>query len=372
MRPGASATSTFTVSDDDTARALGSGDLPVLATPRLLAWCEAATCATVADALAPGSTTVGTRVRLEHTAASAVGAEIRVTATLGYVDGRLLRFEVVAVQGGDERVVGHGEVTRVVVDATADRSADSRRKSDGSGHRGVMSGRLGPLIHVRPDLLSPAAGGSDREDLVRRNLPLVGHLVREAVSRAPGRVADDDFRAAGMQALVRAAESFDPERDGGFTGYASTRIRGALVAQLRGVDWAGRRPERTHDTAGHQTGRQARPQTGEQTGEQTGQQRDESLSAAVHGLPDRLRSVVEGYFFAGRPTADLAVELGISEGEVVQLRTEAVRLLGGALGAPSVSRAARSARTSFYAGLAAHRGAAGRVPSWPSAARRPA
>jgi fluoroacetyl-CoA thioesterase len=117
MRPGANATSTFTVADADTARALGSGDLPVLATPRLLAWAEAATCAAVADALEPGATTVGTRVRLEHTAASAVGATVRVTASLGYVDGRLLRFEVVAVSGPEERVVGHGEVTRVVVDA---------------------------------------------------------------------------------------------------------------------------------------------------------------------------------------------------------------------------------------------------------------
>jgi fluoroacetyl-CoA thioesterase len=117
MRPGATATSTFTVSDADTARALGSGDLPVLGTPRLLAWAEAVTCAAVTEALEPGAATVGTRVRLEHTAASAVGATVRVTATLGHVDGRLLRFEVVAVSEPDERVVGHGEVTRVVVDA---------------------------------------------------------------------------------------------------------------------------------------------------------------------------------------------------------------------------------------------------------------
>ena len=117
MRPGASATSTYTVTDADTARAVGSGDLPVLGTPRLLTWCEATTCAAVADDLQPGGTTVGTRVRLEHTAASPVGASVRVTATLAHVDGRLLRFEVVAVQEPDERVVGHGEVTRVVVDA---------------------------------------------------------------------------------------------------------------------------------------------------------------------------------------------------------------------------------------------------------------
>ena len=48
-----------TVADDDTAEAVGSGSLPVLGTPRLLAWCEAATCAAVAPCLAEGETTVG-------------------------------------------------------------------------------------------------------------------------------------------------------------------------------------------------------------------------------------------------------------------------------------------------------------------------
>jgi len=111
----ASAALTFTVSEQDTAAAVGSGDLPVLGTPRLLAWAEAATCAAVADELAASETSVGTRVSLEHRAASAVGEEIRVTATVSHRDGRLLRFEVVAVDARDT-VVGYGEVTRVVVD----------------------------------------------------------------------------------------------------------------------------------------------------------------------------------------------------------------------------------------------------------------
>jgi fluoroacetyl-CoA thioesterase len=106
---------TFTVTDDDTAAALGSGSLPVLGTPRLLAWCEAATCAAVDASLEAGRSSVGTRVQLEHVGASPVGAEVVVTASVVYVDGRLVRFEVVA-QHADERVVGHGEVTRVVVD----------------------------------------------------------------------------------------------------------------------------------------------------------------------------------------------------------------------------------------------------------------
>jgi fluoroacetyl-CoA thioesterase len=109
-------TLSFTVTDDDTAAALGSGSLPVLGTPRLLAWCEAATCAAVEDDLAAGETSVGTRVELEHTRASLFGARIEVTATPVFSDGRLRRFSVSARQD-DGRVVGTGEVTRVVVDA---------------------------------------------------------------------------------------------------------------------------------------------------------------------------------------------------------------------------------------------------------------
>lgn len=115
------ATLTFTVTDDDTALAVGSGSLPVLGTPRLLAWCEAATCAAIESALSEGSTSVGTRVSLEHLAASPVGAALDVTATGIFSDGRLHRFSVAAQHAGgtakDAKVVATGEVTRVVVDA---------------------------------------------------------------------------------------------------------------------------------------------------------------------------------------------------------------------------------------------------------------
>jgi fluoroacetyl-CoA thioesterase len=110
---GRTATREFVVSDADTAIAVGSGSLPVLGTPVLLAWCEAATCAALD--LPEGSTSVGTRVALEHLAASAVGAAIAVTASVSYADGRLLRFTVEARMG--EVLVGSGEITRVVVDA---------------------------------------------------------------------------------------------------------------------------------------------------------------------------------------------------------------------------------------------------------------
>jgi fluoroacetyl-CoA thioesterase len=110
----------FTVTEADTALAVGSGSLPVLGTPRLLAWCEAATCAAVEDDLADGETSVGTRVELEHLAATPVGGSIEVTARQVYADGRLRRYAVSArevdPEGRAGKLVGSGEVTRVVVD----------------------------------------------------------------------------------------------------------------------------------------------------------------------------------------------------------------------------------------------------------------
>ena len=113
--PGQTATQEHTVTEQDTAAAVGSGSLAVLATPRLIAWCEAATCAAVEPSLGPGQTTVGTRITFEHIAPSPVGAVVSVSASTQHVDGRLVRFTVSARQGG--RLVGSGEVTRVVVGA---------------------------------------------------------------------------------------------------------------------------------------------------------------------------------------------------------------------------------------------------------------
>jgi fluoroacetyl-CoA thioesterase len=111
------ATLEFEVTDGDTARALGSGDLDVLATPRLLAWCEAVTLAELADQLTAGQTSVGSRVSLEHLAATPVGGRASVTASLDYQDGRLVRFAVSAVDRSG-RLIATGEITRVIVDRT--------------------------------------------------------------------------------------------------------------------------------------------------------------------------------------------------------------------------------------------------------------
>lgn len=103
------------VTDADTALALGSGGLAVLGTPRLLAWCEAATCRALEGRLPPGSSSVGTAVALEHLAASAVGEAVTVVAVVRSVEGRRIGFEVEATDAGGT-VIGRGTVERVVVD----------------------------------------------------------------------------------------------------------------------------------------------------------------------------------------------------------------------------------------------------------------
>ena len=106
----------YEVTEADTAIALGSGDVPVLATPRLVAWLEAATVEAASSYTGPGRTTVGTAVRVAHRRPTFVGGTVTVEATLaGPPDGDRLRFLVRAVDAAGE-VVGDGEVDRVIVD----------------------------------------------------------------------------------------------------------------------------------------------------------------------------------------------------------------------------------------------------------------
>jgi fluoroacetyl-CoA thioesterase len=129
------------VADEDTAISAGSGDVPVLATPRLLALAEAAAVAAIAPHLPPGMTSVGTSASLEHRRASPIGAEVVVEAELTEVDGRRLMFSFIARESAprpgegaatagedgvreegagldseEDLVVGAGTVERVLVD----------------------------------------------------------------------------------------------------------------------------------------------------------------------------------------------------------------------------------------------------------------
>jgi fluoroacetyl-CoA thioesterase len=117
LAPGLEAAFRYTVTGADTAAAVGSGEVPVLATPRVLALAERATVDAVAGALEAGATTVGTRVELDHLAPSPVGAELAVRAVLERVEGQRLQFAVALADG--DRPVAQVLVTRVVVDAAA-------------------------------------------------------------------------------------------------------------------------------------------------------------------------------------------------------------------------------------------------------------
>jgi fluoroacetyl-CoA thioesterase len=102
------------VSDADTARALGSGTVDVLGSPRLVALCEEACCNALTNALDDGMTTVGMRIQFDHLQPTPVGAEVVAEAVLEKIEGRRLKFTVSASDSGG--LVAAGKITRVLVD----------------------------------------------------------------------------------------------------------------------------------------------------------------------------------------------------------------------------------------------------------------
>lgn len=102
------------MTDADTARAVGSGDVDVLATPRLLALFEQATVDALTGILEDGQSSVGMRVQLDHLQPTPVGAEISAEAHLEKIEGRRMTFSVTASDSGG--LVGAGKVTRVIID----------------------------------------------------------------------------------------------------------------------------------------------------------------------------------------------------------------------------------------------------------------
>ncbi len=115
---GLSAQLELIVADRTPPRHFRSGDVPVLATPRLLALCEEATCRATDGHLADSQASVATRVQFDHLAPVAVGSVVLAEATLVKVEGRRLIFTVSAarLEGDGGGLVGAGRVTRVVLD----------------------------------------------------------------------------------------------------------------------------------------------------------------------------------------------------------------------------------------------------------------
>jgi RNA polymerase sigma factor for flagellar operon FliA len=235
---------------------------------------------------------------------------------------------------------------------------------------------------VTPSATKPTPTRAEVEELVRANLALVGHLVRDVLNRVPAHVNRDDLTSAGMYALTLSAKSFDPRLGVPFARFAAIRIRGALTDELRTMDWASRavrgkarelntvRTELTHSIGREPSRTEIAGAMGMSMSELAGLESDVhraglvSLQAlpsedgaaavptstddhpetmlikreqigylhdAVAELPAKLRLVVEQYFFGHRRMADIALELGVTESRVSQLRSEALVLLRAAM-----------------------------------------
>ncbi|WP_433290862.1 sigma-70 family RNA polymerase sigma factor [Actinoplanes sp. CA-030573] len=217
----------------------------------------------------------------------------------------------------------------------------------------------------------------EQETLIRENMALVGHMVREMLFKVPPHVHRDDLASAGYTALVTAARAYDSSRGIPFGRFAAVRVRGALLDELRSMDWATRSVRsraRRADTARQElTTKLGRTPTPTELAELLGvavselatvdedvqraavlslqgfaagtaedmvtesslnpeemllhRERIGYLHDAVAVLPERLRFVVEASFLQERPLAEVAAELGVTESRVSQLRTEALALL---------------------------------------------
>lgn len=114
LKEGLTHTSMLTVKDSDTALRLGSGDMPVLATPALLALMENAAMLAVAGELEEGQTTVGGHIESSHVKPSKVGERVEATATLVRIEGRKLYYHITARMG--DVIIGEGKHLRFIVD----------------------------------------------------------------------------------------------------------------------------------------------------------------------------------------------------------------------------------------------------------------
>lgn len=131
IKPGDNADVTLVVGDHDTAIAHGSGDVPVLATPRVLALAEQAAVAALGEALDEGQTSVGVHAELHHVKATQLDGAVTARAEVVSIEGRTIRFEFRVVEG--DQVVAHGTHRRVVIDRErflpqADRPASAQKR----------------------------------------------------------------------------------------------------------------------------------------------------------------------------------------------------------------------------------------------------
>ena len=114
LEKGAAAQSRTTVCEANTAAAMGSGDMPVFATPAMVALMENAAMLAVAPGLPEGAATVGAEMNVSHIKPSGLGAEIVASAVVTAVEGRKITFNVGAPD--PEGMIGEGTHVRFIVD----------------------------------------------------------------------------------------------------------------------------------------------------------------------------------------------------------------------------------------------------------------
>lgn len=114
LETGLKHTSELTVNEDVTAVKMGSGDMPVLATPAMMALMENAAMLAVADELPEGCTTVGGHIESSHLKPSKIGDKVSATAEVTRVEGRKIEFKVSAFSG--DTLLGQGTHLRFIVD----------------------------------------------------------------------------------------------------------------------------------------------------------------------------------------------------------------------------------------------------------------
>ena len=114
LEPGLKHTSELSVMEVVTAIAMVSGDMPVLATPSMMALMENAAMLAVKDELPEGATTVGAHIESSHLKPSKIGDKVSATAEVTKVDGRKIEFKVAAYQG--DALIGEGTHLRFIVD----------------------------------------------------------------------------------------------------------------------------------------------------------------------------------------------------------------------------------------------------------------
>ena len=115
LKTGLRGTAFLKVEEKDLAIAFRSGEVPVLATPRVVALIEEATLDAIAESLEKNRTTVGMRVRIDHLTPIPLGKNIEAHAILEQVDGRRLTFSATVETEKEKLLVANATITRVIV-----------------------------------------------------------------------------------------------------------------------------------------------------------------------------------------------------------------------------------------------------------------